>query len=76
VRVGCLDPLILNFKRKELKKMELKEKIELNKLNLELLEQKKENLERNIENLRRKIENQEFALSHSRTVSEKIIPEE
>jgi len=56
--------------------MELKEKIELNKLNLELLEQKKENLERNIENLRRKIENQEFALSHSRTVSEKIIPEE
>jgi len=55
--------------------MELNEKIKLNKKNLELLEQKKENLERNIENLRRKIENQEFALSHSLTVSEKIISE-
>lgn len=44
--------------------MTLTEKIEQNKRQLVLLEQKKENLERNIDNLRRKIENQEFALKH------------
>lgn len=44
--------------------MELKEKIEINEKNLELLEAKKANLERNIENLKRKIANQRFALEH------------